>query len=194
MADASAPSASEEVGVGARSIQPGGGLVAVRRCPEDFKTAPDSFLLCLFLNTPSSSPHRRLLPRAAATATPIAAFCPCALPLPARPCAARAPARSPRALPCRPARPRADHRRAAARPPAASLVACPPRRCCPCPTAHAALPVPRCPPAVCCPSAAPPDPGRHRRPPPPSTSAAVLRYGRPPASTSSTTPSSSPNS
>jgi hypothetical protein len=34
MADASAPSASEEVGVGARSVQPGGGLVAVRRSPE----------------------------------------------------------------------------------------------------------------------------------------------------------------
>jgi hypothetical protein len=34
MADASAPSASEEVGVGARSVQPGGSLVAVRRRPE----------------------------------------------------------------------------------------------------------------------------------------------------------------
>jgi hypothetical protein len=34
MADASAPSASEEVGVGARSVQPGGSLVAVRRSPE----------------------------------------------------------------------------------------------------------------------------------------------------------------
>jgi hypothetical protein len=34
MADASAPSALEEVGVGARSVQPGGGLVAVRRSPE----------------------------------------------------------------------------------------------------------------------------------------------------------------
>ena len=33
-ADASAPSASEEVGVGARSVHPGGGLVAVRRSPE----------------------------------------------------------------------------------------------------------------------------------------------------------------
>ena len=33
-ADASAPSASEEVGVGARSVQPGGSLVAVRRSPE----------------------------------------------------------------------------------------------------------------------------------------------------------------
>jgi sugar/nucleoside kinase (ribokinase family) len=34
MADASAPSASEEVGAGARSVHPGGGLVAVRRSPE----------------------------------------------------------------------------------------------------------------------------------------------------------------
>jgi hypothetical protein len=34
MADASAPSASEEVGVDARSVQPGGGLIAVRRSPE----------------------------------------------------------------------------------------------------------------------------------------------------------------
>ena len=33
MADASAPSVSEEVGVGARSVQPGGSLVAVRRSP-----------------------------------------------------------------------------------------------------------------------------------------------------------------
>jgi hypothetical protein len=34
MADASTPSASEEVGVDARSVQPGGGLIAVRRSPE----------------------------------------------------------------------------------------------------------------------------------------------------------------
>jgi hypothetical protein len=34
MADASAPSASEEVGVDARSVQPGGSLIAVRRSPE----------------------------------------------------------------------------------------------------------------------------------------------------------------
>jgi hypothetical protein len=34
MAGASAPSASEEVGVDARSIQPGGSLIAVRRSPE----------------------------------------------------------------------------------------------------------------------------------------------------------------
>jgi hypothetical protein len=34
MADASAPCASEEVGVGAQSVQPGGSLVAVRRSPE----------------------------------------------------------------------------------------------------------------------------------------------------------------
>jgi hypothetical protein len=34
MADVSAPSALEEVGVGARSVPPGGGLVAVRRSPE----------------------------------------------------------------------------------------------------------------------------------------------------------------
>ena len=34
MADASAPSASEEVGVEARSVQPGGSLIAVRRSPE----------------------------------------------------------------------------------------------------------------------------------------------------------------
>jgi hypothetical protein len=33
MADASAPSASEEVGVDARSVQPGGSLIAVRRSP-----------------------------------------------------------------------------------------------------------------------------------------------------------------
>ena len=33
MADASAPIASEEVGVGARSVQPGGSLIAVRRSP-----------------------------------------------------------------------------------------------------------------------------------------------------------------
>ena len=33
-ADASAPSASEEVGVDARSVQPGGSLIAVRRSPE----------------------------------------------------------------------------------------------------------------------------------------------------------------
>jgi hypothetical protein len=33
MADASAPSASEEVGVEARSVQPGGSLIAVRRSP-----------------------------------------------------------------------------------------------------------------------------------------------------------------
>ena len=34
MADASAPSASEEVGVDAQSVQPGGSLVAVRRSPK----------------------------------------------------------------------------------------------------------------------------------------------------------------
>jgi hypothetical protein len=34
MADASAPSASEEVGVDARSVQPSGSLIAVRRSPE----------------------------------------------------------------------------------------------------------------------------------------------------------------
>jgi hypothetical protein len=34
MADASAPSASEEVGVDAQSVQPGGSLIAVRRSPE----------------------------------------------------------------------------------------------------------------------------------------------------------------
>jgi hypothetical protein len=34
MADASAPSASEEVGGDARSVQPGGSLIAVRRSPE----------------------------------------------------------------------------------------------------------------------------------------------------------------
>jgi hypothetical protein len=34
MADASGPSASEEVGVDARSVQPGGSLIAVRRSPE----------------------------------------------------------------------------------------------------------------------------------------------------------------
>jgi hypothetical protein len=34
MADASAPSASEEVGLGARSVQPGGSLIAVRWSPE----------------------------------------------------------------------------------------------------------------------------------------------------------------
>ena len=34
MADASAPSASEEVGVDARSVQPGDSLIAVRRSPE----------------------------------------------------------------------------------------------------------------------------------------------------------------
>jgi hypothetical protein len=34
MADASAPSASEEVGVDARSVQPGGSLITVRRSPE----------------------------------------------------------------------------------------------------------------------------------------------------------------
>jgi hypothetical protein len=34
MADASAPSASEEVGMDARSAQPGGSLIAVRRSPE----------------------------------------------------------------------------------------------------------------------------------------------------------------
>ena len=34
MADASAPSASEEVGVDVRSVQPGGSLIAVRRSPE----------------------------------------------------------------------------------------------------------------------------------------------------------------
>jgi hypothetical protein len=34
MADASAPSASEEVGVDAQSVQPGGSLVAVRWSPE----------------------------------------------------------------------------------------------------------------------------------------------------------------
>jgi hypothetical protein len=34
MADASAPSASEEVSVDARSVQPGGSLIAVRRSPE----------------------------------------------------------------------------------------------------------------------------------------------------------------
>jgi hypothetical protein len=34
MADVSAPSASEEVGVDAQSVQPGGSLVAVRRSPE----------------------------------------------------------------------------------------------------------------------------------------------------------------
>jgi hypothetical protein len=34
MADVSAPSASEEVGVEARSVQPGGSLIAVRRSPE----------------------------------------------------------------------------------------------------------------------------------------------------------------
>jgi hypothetical protein len=34
MADASAPSASEEVGVDARSVQPGGSLIAVRWSPE----------------------------------------------------------------------------------------------------------------------------------------------------------------
>jgi hypothetical protein len=33
MADASAPSASEEVGVDAQSVQPGGSLIAVRRSP-----------------------------------------------------------------------------------------------------------------------------------------------------------------
>jgi hypothetical protein len=32
-ADASAPSASEEVGVEARSVQPGGSLIAARRSP-----------------------------------------------------------------------------------------------------------------------------------------------------------------
>jgi hypothetical protein len=34
MAGASAPSASEEVGVDAQSVQPGGSLIAVRRGPE----------------------------------------------------------------------------------------------------------------------------------------------------------------
>jgi hypothetical protein len=34
MADASAPSVSEEAGVDARSVQPGGSLIAVRRSPE----------------------------------------------------------------------------------------------------------------------------------------------------------------
>jgi hypothetical protein len=34
MADASAPSASEEVGADARSVQPGGSLITVRRSPE----------------------------------------------------------------------------------------------------------------------------------------------------------------
>jgi hypothetical protein len=34
MADVSAPGASEEAGVDARSVQPGGSLIAVRRSPE----------------------------------------------------------------------------------------------------------------------------------------------------------------